>query len=356
VKAKAGRLLAMLLAVAVLAVTAPSAPVRAEEPNEQAVLSELFTLNRSLEEARAEITKLDGQMQENARQQDQARTERDRLAVQRRQRQNFFERRVRYIYEHGSFGSFAVLLGADSLSDFLERLDMVTFILRRDADVMHELRQLTTAVEEQGRALAQRQAELAELQANQRSREQELTAAIGQKEAILAGLQDQRAAVEQRLDNLEQVWTTTAEPVLASLGTSLKGVDMAEFQADSTQVTLFPPGAAVRISQETLNGFFGKKADLRGLLFRIAPGDVSMEGDYTGTALRIHGIFTVQGKTVLRYEPKEIKVGDFTVPEKITDAILAAGTLDIDMSRIVSPWSLKGVSAEAGYLLFRAGL
>lgn len=271
-------------------------------------------------------------------------------------RKAWLVRRLRYINEQGNFAPLAPLLGADNFGDFLQRLDSVSMIMRRDAVLMRELEALNTALAEREQDLAARQAQLADLQAQQRAREAELGAAISQKEAVLSALQTDRAAMEQRLAELEQVWTDTARPVLEALGSSLRSADMAAFTPDATRLSLFPPGAVVEVSDGTLNQFFGQQADLKGLTFRVAPGEVSLQGDYTGLSLVIRGAFLIAGRTALRYAPTAIKVGDFMVPQRITDQILGSGDLDIDLSQLVSPWALQSVTADKGFLLIRAGM
>jgi hypothetical protein len=350
-----GWLISILLAAAVLLAALPPR-VQAAEPDEQSVLAELFTLNRSLEAARAAIAGLAGQAAANGRQQAAARAERDRLVLQQAERQAWFVRRVRYMSEHGNFAPLLPLLGAQSLGDFFRQLDMIAFITRRDAALMRELQVLNAAVAEREHDLAARQAELVRLAAEQRTREAEVAAAITHKEAVLSGLKEQRAAMERRLAELEQVWAGTARPVLEALGASLRSADMAAFTPDATQLSLFPPGAVVRVSEATLNQFFGKQADLKGLTFQLAPGEISLHGDYAGISLMIRGGFRVQGKTALRYAPTAIKVGDFAVPQRITDEILASDTLDIELRQLVAPWTLHSVTAEQGFMLIRAGL
>lgn len=345
-------LAALLLALCLL----PPQPVGAEPDPTQAVLTELFTLNRTLQEVRTRIAALQAQAEAAAADEARLEAQRVQLEQQRQERIALFGQRARYYSERGTLAPIGVLLSAGSLPEFLERLELITFAMQRDARLMTELRQLKTQAEAQERAAAGRRAEAARLTEQARAEEQRLAAEIARREQLLAGMGEQRPAVEQQLAVLEDAWQTAAMPVLESLGEAMMELDVTAFTPDSVSFTLLPPGATVRVSEKTLNRFFGASPTLGQLTFRVLPGEVLLEGDYGGVPVRVTGRFLVANRTFLRYQPRSMEVGGFTVPTSVTDALMAEGHFDIDMTAQVKPLALTDVRMQQGEIVIRAGL
>ncbi|HEY8347556.1 MAG TPA: hypothetical protein VIL07_09835 [Symbiobacteriaceae bacterium] len=323
---------------------------------EQVALADLFALNRQLEQTRAALAELDEQGALLARDMDAIRQRLQEIRARQDEGQTRLGRRLRWVQVHGSFAFFAVLLGADSLSDFLDRLETVIWLMRRDAALLAELRELkaTAAAEEQ--LLATRQEEWAAVRVAHVERERELVQAIAEKEAILSSLKDRRAVVEAALARIEQDWFTAAMPVLEALGSSLLELDVASLEPDTVQVTLFPPGAVVRISEESLNRLIAAHGELAGMTFRIQAGEVGLEGVYAGVPVRVWGGFALVEANVVQYRPTTMQVRDFVVPQRVAEELLAQGWFDIDLGDLVDPFVIKEVRSQPGVLIFQAGL
>lgn len=341
--------------VLLLTLTAAAAPSRAD-PEEQTVLAQLFSLNRTLEETHAQIARLDEQVKAVAADQDRLQAEHDRLEARRQERLAHFGQRLRFYSEDGAVAPFAYLLTSQSFVEFLERLDLLRQVLQTDSDLLAEIRRLKTDVARQEAELAGKRAEMAALRKQQEERAASLKSDIAEKERILASLQEKRAAVEAQLAAMDSFWEKTAKPVLDDLGTSLQTVDLTGFQPDSIKATLLPPGATIRISESNLNGFLTTKADLKGMAVKILPDRISLEGVFGGTAIRVSGNFAVQSRSVMRFEPKEIAVGDYKVPDQVTAEIMTQGKLDIDAASLLRGFALQQIRLESPYIVIKAGL
>lgn len=351
---------AALLCALVLAALFPPAPAFAvaapPSPEEEAVLKELFTLGRSLEEIRGALAGVARQVADVTGRREAAAAERDRLEARRRERQAQFNLRLRYYQERGRVAPLAVLLGSTSFIDFLSRLDLLNQVLENDAALIAELRSLKAAVAAQEQALQAAEAELAQLQAKLAAEEARLQAEIARREAVLAGLQEQRAAMEARLAGVERTWKEKGEPVLLALGSTLQRVDPSTFEPDQISVSFFPPGATALITADSLTRFFRQVPELKELTFRLEAGTVSLEGQFDGERVKVGGQFSVAGKTALRFEAKQIEIGDFTVPPDSIAALLQGATLDFDLTELINPWALKSVDVNNGELRIRAGI
>ncbi|HLN63266.1 MAG TPA: hypothetical protein VK464_17150 [Symbiobacteriaceae bacterium] len=353
-------LVIIVLVVAGLTVTPvralPDPEGRPPEPDEAAVLQELFTLGRDRDQTEAEIKALDTRRVELEQQIEGARLERDRLDAVKRERQAQLGRRLRTWREQGQVAMLGALLSAQSLEQFLTRLEWIRFVLAHDSRLIRDVRELKAAVEQQEEALRRAEGQLDEARAKLAADSARLAEAIAQREVLLVSLRENRAAVEAKLNDLERIWNEQARPVLEALGATLLTVDPADFQPESVSLSFFPPGATVVVTDAGLRQFFSRQPALRGLTFAIRPGVVSMEGDFDGSAIRIVGRFTIAGKAVLRFEPLSVRIRDFDVPPQALEQLPGQGRVEIDVTAMIKPWSLQDVTMQQGELRIKAGL
>lgn len=330
----------------------------AELPDREAVLQELFVLNRRLEEAREALAAVEARLAEVAAQEETALADLDRLEAELAGRRQQYGRRLRYYREQGNRGPWVLLFSAGSLADFLWRLDALKQIMAHDARLARELSETQRAVAAQAERLAEARAEADRLRAEQLARVAELEEAIAEREAILAGLGDERDQVEEALAAVEADWQESALPVLAALGLALQEIGPAGFEPDDIRYSLFPPGAVATISEERLNDFLGDYEELADLRVDLVGEEEAfvLSGLFEDVPLEISGGFLVLPDGRLRFEPSRLQVREFRVPERIIREIVAEGWLDIDLSAMVSPLTLTGVELADGRMTIRAGL
>jgi len=346
--------------VAVLAaglrLAAPAA--RAGEFDREAVLQELFLLNRRLDEARAALGDLEVQLTESAAREEQARAELERLQSDLSRLKAQYGRRLQYYREQGNRGFWILIFSSRSLPDLLWRLDALQQIMAYDARKAQELMAAQDKVAEEAQRLADLQAEAERLRETQLAHVAELEAAIAEKETILAGLGDQRAAVEEELAAVEADWQSSALPVLEALGLALQEIGTGGLQPDDVRFSLFPPGAVVTVSADSLNGVLVGYPELAGLHVVLDDEDdlFLLTGVFDAVPLQIAGGFSVLPDGKLRFEPSLLQVREFSVPGNAVAQIVAGGFLDIDIGPMVQPLKLTGIEVVDGALVIRAGL
>ena len=320
-------------------------------------VAQVFNLNRTLEETQKTIADLDAKIASVADEQQKAEADLARLEAKRKQRQAQYGRRLRYYQENGTFAPLGFLLQSGSFSDFLFRIDVLSKVLEYDSTLIKELRTLKVAVQQQAKLLADKRAELDALKARQTAEAKRLQAELAEKEKVLSGLQDQRGAIEARVAELERVWNNLARPVLITFGQRLQtaALKVTDLAPDDVQFTLVPPGATVRVSEQTMNGFLQKDGGLEGLQMRFRPGQANVEGEFQGVRVQITGRFVLAGTSLLRYEPSAILLQGFPLPDSVRDDLLAQGRLDMDFGSIVGKWVVKEIRMEDGMILLRAG-
>jgi len=353
------RWVGLLCLIALLvAVPGPWTPAaRATLPDREAVLQELFVLNRRLEAARATLADLEARLAEVTAQEEQARADLARLEEELAVRKAQYGRRLRYYREQGNRGVWVLLFGAGSLADFLWRLDALKQIMAYDARLARELMETQAAAAAQAERLAEAREEADRLRDHQADQVAELEAAVAEREAILAGLGDQRAEVEEALAAVEADWQQSALPVLDALGVALQELGAAGLEPDDIRYSLFPPGAVATITEERLNAYIGGYDSLADLRVELVGEDAAfvLAGEFEDVPLAISGGFLVTADGKLRFEPSLMEVRGFRVPDSIIRQIVADGLLDIDVSPMVSPLTLTGVELTDGRLTIRAG-
>lgn len=321
-------------------------------------LAELFQLNRTLQQIEAELARLAGESSLVEAERAVAAREGQRLRAELEERQARFGARARYFHEKGNLGLLQMLLGASDLSDFISRIDILTLILRRDRELIQEVRALRAQVQEQESHLAQLAGELRALQEREEVRRRELATQVARKEGALTALQDRRAEVERELARLEEIWSSQAMPILNAFTTSFAthSLQMVDIQPDALQVTLFPPSATVRLSEQTLNAFFAQSSELKGLRFRLTSESVALVGTFSGVEMEIQGTIQIVGKTAIRYRPTGIQFHGFTVADQFLESLVSTGRLDVELAELISPLTLLEIQIEDGYLSGRAGV
>lgn len=348
-----------LLCLMVLLLAGPVLrPAGAAPPDREAVLQELFMLNRRLEEARSALADLEARLREVAAEEEKALADLARLEDELAARKEQYGRRLRYYREQGNRGPWLLLFSARSLPDFLWRLDALKQIMAYDARLARELRDAQVALAAQAERLAEARAKADRLRAEQQAQVAELEAAVAEKEAILASLGEERADVEKALAAVEADWQQSALPVLGALGQALQELGTAKLKPDDIRFSLFPPGATVVITEERLNAYLGDYDELADLRVDLVGEEEAfvLSGVFADVPVEISGGLRVLPDGKLRFEPSLLQVREFRVPEAIIAQIVAEGLLDIDVSAWVSPLTLTGVQLSDGRLTIRAGL
>lgn len=315
--------------------------VRGEE---QAVLKELFNLNRSLDQIRGQISVTEEEMA-GVEQVLQVTVEQgNALRARYQARLKQFGRRVRFMAERGPITYLEVLLEAKDLSDFIWRLGLIRAFINRDATLLSDVRSLRQEVAAKEAELQAQRRQLAELNGKLLGEQGRLEDTIRLKNDRLVALQDQRGGYEQSLDALEKAWNEQAVPLLKAFGQAFHTMTLqvTELKPAQFDVVFLPvPTARVIVKTEDLNNFLQQFPDLKGLRFTLLPGKANLSGDFGGATLEFNGTFVIVGKTVLRYAPEHISFAGLPIDEQYTRELVAGGGLDLDLASIVTNWKLN---------------
>ncbi|RDV82128.1 murein hydrolase activator EnvC family protein [Ammonifex thiophilus] len=169
----------------------------------ESLSAQLSSLNASIEAKERERQALEKELQQVEEELKRA-EEQVRLAEARlREAEEVFNMRLRSLYEEGQVSYLEVLLGANSFSDFITRLELLRHVLAFDAALVKEIKAQRAELEAyKARVQAQHQ-RLLTLRNQQEAVIRTLAARQEEKKALLAQAQSELSRLQAELDALE---------------------------------------------------------------------------------------------------------------------------------------------------------
>lgn len=351
---------ALLLVAAILGGALQAAPDAGGTPNEleavqaeeQAVLAELFALNREREATLVEQQRLDQEQLVTRAQAIEIQVAMQQTEIRLGDLRRRLADRLRILQERGKLNPFAILLGAESLSTFLDRLESVTLLMAHDRRLMAQVSATQAELTQQRAALEANQAHLAALAEQARAAAAKLTEEIAKRELILTGLAAERGRIESELAKLETAWAEVPE-ILSALAESISAsaAQADGFAPDEVSFSLFPPGATAVVSAETLNRLIES-----GLAFAFEPGGARLRGRLAGVEFELQGSFEIIEHEAIRFSPTTLALNGVVVPADVVKRAVESSPIQIDLVRWIRPFHLVELKLDKGALTVRAGL
>jgi cell wall-associated NlpC family hydrolase len=188
-------LLAALLTVAASATANPS--IQSKRAQAQAVLAEIQQKNSTLEKAiesynyaNDRLAQIDADLTSN----------RHHLVIARQSlavAQKHIAERLRALYVNGDGGgAVEIILGAQSLDDLLNRLDMVHRVGAQDAKVLKDVNQFRNEVEQRGARLKKAHAEQTQVVAERAAQKRSVESQLVELQRLRASIKDEIARLE----------------------------------------------------------------------------------------------------------------------------------------------------------------
>ncbi len=180
------------------------------------------------------------------------RAEREALSRRRAALYETFKTRVRVADEEGVVSYLAVLLSADSVSDFLDRIQLVADILRHDRDLMAEIDLLSEAIRVRTASLETEQAEYDGMSAELRADRAELEETIRAAEVLMSVLDNEEHASAELLAEYQRLWDEAFEEEQRLIDEYLAAAtQISEAESESASVSAAESAAASRREAES---------------------------------------------------------------------------------------------------------
>lgn len=174
---------------------------RSTQAGWQAIITDI---TEKLKAIQAELDEATRKLQAIKKEQDQVnlqikqlQEEIQKAEVQLRARQAILNKRLRVIYMHGQLSYIEVILGANSFSDFANRLELLKRIIRSDFNLIQEIQQRKATIEAKKVEIEKEKARLDELASEAQKVQDEVKAKKAEQQRVLAHARTQQDAAKQ---------------------------------------------------------------------------------------------------------------------------------------------------------------
>lgn len=179
---------------------------RLEQENWQQVIQDvsakLKQIQADLDAANARLQGIRNKQAEINAQIAQTQNEIVKMEAYLKTRQNVLNRRVRAIYMHGQLNYLEVILGANSFSDFANRVELLKRIIRSDYNLILEIQKQKAAIEAKKAQLEEDKRQLDALAAEAEKTQKEIAAKKAEQQKVLDAAKSNKAAAAQMEQDL----------------------------------------------------------------------------------------------------------------------------------------------------------
>lgn len=179
---------------------------RLEQENWQQVIEDvsakLKQIQADLDAANARLQSIRSRQAEINVQIVQTQNEIVKMEAYLKTRQNVLNRRVRAIYMHGQLNYLEVILGANSFSDFANRVELLKRVIRSDYNLILEIQKQKAAIEAKKAQLEEDKRQLDALAAEAEKTQKEIAAKKAEQQKVLDAAKSNKAAAAQMEQDL----------------------------------------------------------------------------------------------------------------------------------------------------------
>ena len=179
---------------------------RLEQENWQQVIEDvsakLKQIQADLDAANARLQSIRSRQAEINAQIVQTQNEIVKMEAYLKTRQNVLNRRVRAIYMHGQLNYLEVILGANSFSDFANRVELLKRVIRSDYNLNLEIQKQKAAIEAKKAQLEEDKRQLDALAAEAEKTQKEIAAKKAEQQKVLDAAKSNKAAAAQMEQDL----------------------------------------------------------------------------------------------------------------------------------------------------------
>lgn len=179
---------------------------RLEQENWQQVIEDvsakLKQIQADLDAANARLQSIQTKQAEINAQIAQTQNEIVKMEAYLKTRQDVLNRRVRAIYMHGQLNYLEVILGANSFSDFANRVELLKQVIRSDYNLILEIQKQKAAIEAKKAQLEEDKRQLDALAAEAEKTRQEIAKKKAEQQKVLDAAKSNKAAAAQMEQDL----------------------------------------------------------------------------------------------------------------------------------------------------------
>lgn len=210
---------------------------RLEQENWQQVIEDvsakLKQIQADLDAANARLQSIQTKQAEINAQIAQTQNEIVKMEAYLKTRQDVLNRRVRAIYMHGQLNYLEVILGANSFSDFANRVELLKRVIRSDYNLILEIQKQKAAIEAKKAQLEEDKRQLDALAAEAEKTRQEIAKKKAEQQKVLDAAKSNKAAAAQMEQDLNAQLASVRNLIQQRLAAAEAALQAAQQQAAS---------------------------------------------------------------------------------------------------------------------------
>lgn len=210
---------------------------RLEQENWQQVIEDvsakLKQIQADLDAANARLQSIQTKQAEINAQIAQTQNEIVKMEAYLKTRQDVLNRRVRAIYMHGQLNYLEVILGANSFSDFANRVELLKRVIRSDYNLILEIQKQKAAIEAKKAQLEEDKRQLDALAAEAEKTRQEIAKKKAEQQKVLDAAKSNKAAAAQMEQDLNAQLSSVRNLIQQRLAAAEAARQAAQQQAAS---------------------------------------------------------------------------------------------------------------------------
>lgn len=210
---------------------------RLEQENWQQVIEDvsakLKQIQADLDAANARLQSIQTKQAEINAQIAQTQNEIVKMEAYLKTRQDVLNRRVRAIYMHGQLNYLEVILGANSFSDFANRVELLKRVIRSDYNLILEIQKQKAAIEAKKAQLEEDKRQLDALAAEAEKTRQEIAKKKAEQQKVLDAAKSNKAAAAQMEQDLNAQLASVRNLIQQRLAAAEAARQVAQQQAAS---------------------------------------------------------------------------------------------------------------------------
>lgn len=329
-----------VLASLYFGITAEAGDIENMENQSSELKDELSGVNKELLDIGNEIADVENKIEDTSGEIEKTR---EQLAIAKHSEEQQYEEmkmRIKYMYENDSVSMLEVLISAENMNDFLNKIDFIQNISEYDRNKLDELKALRTTIAEQEEHLVKEQSSQVKLQDQLDLRQAALQTKADEMSTDLASLKSQiqklrdeeakKAAEEARKKaEAEAQAKKEAEAAEAAAQANKEATDNKTASNSSSSGTKYdmPSGDGVLTKKKGVNYYKGHRETYYSQ--RVLPGHgLNIPGRHVasdGTIRDKDGYICVASSDYPKGTVVETSLG----PGKVYDSGCAKGTIDL---------------------------
>ena len=174
-------------------INSTASDIAQKEEYKQALLSKISVLNEQIVSGREQIAELDKEIEDLQAEIDSSR---EKISG----KIDMLKQRLKVIYLSGETTSLEIVLGAKTFEDFLDKIELVSYMSNSDKKMIDQLQNDIDVINKKKDSLADKKEELSEEQDKLSKRQTEMQRLIDANEKLLEGLYESNAGAQDHLD------------------------------------------------------------------------------------------------------------------------------------------------------------